>query len=271
MSLESSFPFNEYADAGQGDPLVLMPGGLTGWLSWGPHAEALSEQRRVIRVQLQNVALGLAGAPLPARYSVNYEVATLGATLDSLGIEQADMAGWSYGALVALSYAIHNPERVRTLTLIEPPAFWVLRSRGPLPDSALREEAFMQTLAGADVTEDQLAEFLQVVSLLPEGVDPRTQPQWAFWAQHRQSLRMGGSEFAHVDSMALLRAFDRPVLLVRGEDTSETMDHITTALAEELPDARIAVFPGGHAPHITSMQPFLESFRRFLADPDQPL
>lgn len=271
MSLAPNFPFNEYEDTGQGDPLVLMPGGLTGWLSWIPHAEALSAQRRVIRVQLQSIALGLMDAPLPADFSVNYEVASLGATLDSLAIERADFAAWSYGAAVTLSYAIHHPQRVRTLTLIEPPAFWVLRARGLLPEGALRLQTLLQPLAGADVTEDQLIEFLRLVSLLPEGVDPRTLPQWPLWSQHRYSLRGQGSAFTHVDSIQLLRAFDRPVLLVRGEGTSKSLDAVTDALIEELSDVRVATFPGGHAPHIVSMQPFLERFRRFLADPQAPL
>ena len=271
MSLEPNFPFNEYDDTGQGDPLVLMPGGLTGWLSWMPHAEALAVQRRVIRVQLQGVALGLVDKPLPADYSVTYEVAALGATLNALGIERADFAAWSYGAAVTLSYAIHHPERVRTLTLIEPPAFWVLRDRGPLPESARRLQAHLQPLASADVTEDQLIEFARLVSLLPEGVDPRTLSQWPLWLQHRYSLRSQGSVFTHIDSLQLLRAFDRPVLLVRGEGTSEFLDAVTDTLIEELRDVRVLTFPGGHAPHLVSMQPFLESFRRFLADPHQPL
>ncbi len=28
---------------GQGDPIVLVPGGLSGWLSWIPFAERLSK------------------------------------------------------------------------------------------------------------------------------------------------------------------------------------------------------------------------------------
>jgi uncharacterized protein (TIGR00255 family) len=47
--------------SGSGEPLVLVPGGLTGWLSWIPHAEILSKSCKVIRLQLHSVALGLSG------------------------------------------------------------------------------------------------------------------------------------------------------------------------------------------------------------------
>ena len=56
--------------SGQGRPLVLVPGGLTGWLSWKPHAERLSAAYRVVRVQLLSVDLGLQNeqSPTPAGY-----------------------------------------------------------------------------------------------------------------------------------------------------------------------------------------------------------
>ncbi len=42
---------------GQGEPIVLMPGGLSGWLSWIPFAERLSTERMVVRAQLRSVEL----------------------------------------------------------------------------------------------------------------------------------------------------------------------------------------------------------------------
>jgi hypothetical protein len=50
---------------GQGEPIVLVPGGLSGWLSWIPHAERLSARRKVIRVQLRSIELAEAGKPFP--------------------------------------------------------------------------------------------------------------------------------------------------------------------------------------------------------------
>lgn len=266
MSLQSEIPLMKREVSGSGEPLVLVPGGLTGWLSWIPHAESLAGSRRVIRLQLHNVELGLLGAPLPRAYSVDYEVTALGKTLDDLAIEQADLAGWSYGTVIALSYALHHPNRVQSLTLIEPSAYWVLRSRGPLPQPLLDEQKFMQTLASDEVSEEQLMALLHVFKFVPEDVDPRRLPQWPVWFQHRQSLRIGDIEYRHEDSIELARRFEKPALLVKGEGSNPYVHDITAALAEELPNARVASFPGGHAPHIESMQPFLEKFTRFLSE-----
>ncbi len=80
---------------GHGETVVLVPGGLTGWVSWRPHAERLASSRRVMRVQLLSVERGLSGMPLPPAYSVRTEQAALTRTIEQAGIKQADFAGWS--------------------------------------------------------------------------------------------------------------------------------------------------------------------------------
>lgn len=268
MSIESQVPLMQRQASGSGEPLVLVPGGLTGWLSWIPHAETLATSRHVIRLQLHSVALGLTGEPLPPAYSVDYEITALRKTMDELAIEQADFAAWSYGSEIALSYAIHHPDRVRSLTLIEPPAFWVLRSRRPLSEAMLEDQKQLQALATHDVSEEQLVWFAHFAGFVPEEVDPRTLPPWSGWFQHRQSLRMGDSPYRHEDRIELVRSFDKPVLLVKGEGSSQYYHDIIDILAEELPNARVISLPGGHAPHILSMQPFMEAFTRFLSQQD---
>lgn len=99
---------------GSGEPLVLIPGGLTGWLSWEAHAAELSASRRVVRVQLLNVEYSLNGRELPVHYGVETESRALGAALDAAGLGgPLDLVAWSYGALVTLDFALDHPERVR--------------------------------------------------------------------------------------------------------------------------------------------------------------
>ncbi len=252
--------------SGDGKPLILLPGGLTGWISWIPHAEILSGSRKVIRLQLDNVALGLSGKQLPSDYSVDFEVSALDNTLGELAINQADFAAWSYGAAVTLSFAIHNPDRIRSLTLIEPPTFWILRGRGQLSQLLLDEQVFFRTLDTDNVSEEQLIGFIHVAGILPEHVDPRTLPQWPQWFEHRQSLRIGDIPFQHEDSIDLVRKFEKPVLLVKGEGSSPYYHDIIDVLAEELPNARVTTFPGGHAAHMVSIEPFLELFTSFISE-----
>src|SRR5918995_1223705 len=72
---------------GDGEPVVLVPGGLTGWVSWIPHAERLSARWRTIRVQPIHNELGSAGQPGVPGYTVETARESLRMTLDALETE----------------------------------------------------------------------------------------------------------------------------------------------------------------------------------------
>ena len=164
------------AAAGEGAPLILILGGLTGWARWEPHVEPLCLSRQVVRLQLLNVQYGLENRDLPADYSVKTESRALAKALDELGLgAPVDVADWSSGALVSLDFALDHAGRVRTLTLIEPPAFWVLRALGTSDTEARRVEAMVRTLLG-DLSEDQLERFVSAVGLCPPGESSRRFP-----------------------------------------------------------------------------------------------
>jgi pimeloyl-ACP methyl ester carboxylesterase len=252
-------------ETGRGEPVVLVPGGLTGWLSWEPHAKILSESYKVVRVQLLSVDLGLRNEPVPPDYSVDYETNALGRALDELGIEQAHFAAWSFGAEVTLNFVLNDPGRVKTLTLIEPPAIWVIRSRGPLSKNLLDDQKMEQSLGPSDVSEAQLVWFTHFAGFVPPSLDPRTLPQWPVWFKHRQSLRTGDVVFRHEDDIRRVRSFNRPTLLFKGGGSSPWLHQIVDILGTEFPQVKVKMLPGGHAPHIVSMGEFMDAFNGLLS------
>ncbi len=211
------------------------------------------------------VDLGLQNEPIPANYSVDYETAALSQTLDDVKVEQAHFAAWSFGAEVTLNFALNNPGRVKTLTLIEPPAIWVIRSRGPLSKEQEEDRKMEKTLGPDDVSEAQLVWFTHFAGFVPQNIDPRTLPQWSVWFMHRQSLRTGDVVYRHEDDVRRVRSFGKPVLLFKGEGSSPWLHQIVDILGEEFPLAQVETLPGGHAPHIASMEPFMGIFTRFLS------
>lgn len=264
MASTLSTPTMKSEVTGNGKPVVLVPGGLTGWISWKPHAERLSAAHHVVRVQLLAVDYGLRGETLQADYSVKTESRALRHTLDGMGIERADFAGWSYGAEALLDFALDHPDRVRSMTLIEPPAFWVLRSRGPLSADALEFQKATRSFGPGEVSEAQLAQFAHFAGFVPRGTPPQEMPQWPLWVQHRQSLRTGDAAFRHNDDISRVRRFDRPVLLFKGEGSPSYLREIIDVLGEELTNGRVEELPGAHALHISSMDRFMHIFGTFL-------
>jgi pimeloyl-ACP methyl ester carboxylesterase len=249
---------------GDGPPLVLIGGGLTGWKSWEPHAERLSAHRTVALLQLLNVQHGLEDRPLPEGYGATMESTALGRALDRLEwYEPIDFVAWSYGALVTLDFALNHPDRVRSLTLIEPPATWVLPAAGA-GDADVDALVALAHAIGHDVAEADLEHFIHAVGMSPPGMSPRELPQWPLWLEHRRSLRATDAAPRHPDDTARLRDLDRPVLLVTGTGTAPFLRRIHDTLALRLPRAHTTEMPGGHAPHIASMDRFLAELARFL-------
>jgi pimeloyl-ACP methyl ester carboxylesterase len=247
---------------GRGRPLVLVGGGLTGMASWKLHQARLAANRKVVRAQLLGVQYGLDARALPAGYSVAMEADALGRALDDLGFaEPIDLVAWSYGGEIALDYALRHPARIRSLTLIEPPAMWVLEATGHLDAEARRGSdelrAFYATVRGPDVTPEQLATFARSVGLVPPGAAPQDLAAWPSWRAHRRSLLTGDAPWRATGTRAQLTAFAAPVLLVRGTGSAHFLHQIIDGLASALPNARTVELPGGHAPQLVARDRFL--------------
>lgn len=97
---------------GAGEPLVLVGGGLTGWLSWEPFVDRFRATRTVVLLQPLSVQLGLEGRPLPADDSVDLEGRAVDAAFRELGLASpADVVAWSFGALATLEFALVSTDR----------------------------------------------------------------------------------------------------------------------------------------------------------------
>jgi pimeloyl-ACP methyl ester carboxylesterase len=251
---------------GDGEPVVLIPGGLTGWVSWIPHAERLSARWRTIRVQPIHNELGSAGQPGVPGYTVETERESLRMTLDALGTETAHFAGWSAGGKALIEFALAYPQRIRTLTLMEPEAYWILEQLGAPDPDVERTDAFMHSLFGKDVTEDDLAAFLEIAGLATSKEEARSDPYWERAVPHRMTLSWLSPVLEpsarSIEELVNIRC---PVLLVKGTVTTAGDKRVVDALGERLPQATVLELPGDHASHIQSIDAFLEAFEKHLA------
>jgi pimeloyl-ACP methyl ester carboxylesterase len=98
---------------GQGDPLLLITGLGGSTDQWRPFAQQF-QNRRVILFDVPG--MGQSSAPrAPITVAGVAELAV--AVLDGLGVECADVVGYSYGGAVAQQLAFAHPERVCRLVL----------------------------------------------------------------------------------------------------------------------------------------------------------
>jgi pimeloyl-ACP methyl ester carboxylesterase len=103
-----------YEIHGSGQPLVLLPGGFMTVEAMGEIVPQLAVTRRVIAVELQGHG-HTADIERPFRYELMAD--DIAALITHLGLERADIFGFSLGGGVGLQTAIQHPEVVRKLTL----------------------------------------------------------------------------------------------------------------------------------------------------------
>ena len=104
-----------YEEHGAGEPLVLLHGGFGAGELMRPIIPALAAGRRVIAVDLQGHG-HTADIDRPLR--PEHMADDIAALIAHLGLERADVMGYSLGGTVALRTAIQHPERVRRLVVV---------------------------------------------------------------------------------------------------------------------------------------------------------
>ncbi len=101
-----------------GTPLVLLHGGGATSTAWFANVAELGKHHRIHAVDLLGDA-GRSVADGKAIGGVGDLMAWQDELFDHLGVENAHLCGHSYGAWIALHYAIHSP-RVHSLALLDP-------------------------------------------------------------------------------------------------------------------------------------------------------
>src|SRR4026209_2488426 len=109
-----------YWDEGEGDPILLIHGFAsnagTNWVDPGWVRALVADGRRVIA--FDNRGHGQSEKLYePERYGAPVMAEDARALLDHLGIERADVMGYSMGARVSAFPALKHPTRVRSLIL----------------------------------------------------------------------------------------------------------------------------------------------------------
>ena len=107
-----------YEIHGVGEPLVLLHGGLASIEMVGSILPALSSTRQVIAAELQGH-----GRTADIDRPITYEAMgdDIAALIRHLGIEKADLVGYSLGAGTALRTTIQHPAVVRRLVVVSTP------------------------------------------------------------------------------------------------------------------------------------------------------
>jgi pimeloyl-ACP methyl ester carboxylesterase len=208
-----------YEIHGEGEPLVLLHGANMNIDGMAPLLEPLASYRKVIAPELQGH-----GRTADDERPITYEgmADDTAALLDELGIERADIVGFSMGAGVGLQLTIRHPERVRRLV------------------------AASTAFAAAGRTAEAREMFATMTPEMFKGSPMEAEYQRLSPHPDRFEgfvLKLRALFTTDYDWSDGVRGISAPVLLIAGDTDIVRPAHIVEFF-ELLPNAQLAVLPG---------------------------
>lgn len=258
------------APAGGADsrpPLVLIHGTASSLHTWDGWADRLGDTFRIVRFDLPG--FGLTGPNAENDYRITRYVRTLGALLDRLGIERADVAGNSLGGHVAWRFALAAPERVRRLVLIDAAGYPQVDEKGNVLDVGRLPlvRRLLRKVTPRFLVEDGLRDVY--------ADDTKVTP--ALIERHYRLLLREGNRDALIarlatpqeDRRADLPEVRQPTLVMWGAEDAWIPSEYARRFAADLPNATVEVYDGlGHVPMEEDPERTAADVRAFLTAPD---
>ena len=234
---------------GHGPELLLVHGGAPSERTWGA-LRPLASRWTLVTVYRR----GYPPSPAPAGPGPDFDddAADLAGLLGS----SPHVVAHSYGNLGTLLAAAQSPDHVRSLTLIEPPLYYVLPDD---PEVArLRQLSSAVLSRGLDADPEMLRDFLRIAG--NQGVDDGPLPENALRAVRlAQGTRPPDGARPRLEA---IRSHGIPTLVASGGH-SEALERICDAVAAELAAERIVIGGAGH--FVADAPAFGPRLERFLA------
>jgi pimeloyl-ACP methyl ester carboxylesterase len=242
-------------------PIVFVHGSLSSRHMWASYPAALGS-RSAIAIDLPGYGDEPAW-PTDRRYRLTDAAAPIRRALrdcdDPVGI-----VAHSFGGAVALRYALENPGRVSSLTLIEPCWFGLLGDVGPRGRAALKRiRAIGRAFTPSAPDQDRMFAVAQFVDYW------NGRRTWAGLPAMRQELLALKSDqvqrdfeavFAEQVRLAAFRRFFVPTLVITGTTSPAAALLVSEALVRAAPRAFALTVPGAghmlpvtHAPALTAI------------------
>ncbi len=248
-----------YVEAGRGPTVVLLHGIGGSGARWRPNIEALASDFHVIA--LDQIGFGESDKPL-ANYHNGMLAEFLVGFLKSIGSPRATLVGNSMGGNVAMYAAIHHPEAVDRLVLVDGGGF----ADPSAPPRTMN--AHMRQIANG-VTRDETREYFRLLfhddslvtdAMVEDALALRLRSAFSI----SKMLDAGGKglgAFGEED----VRRVKAPTLIVWGRDDELMNVRIADALERAIAGSKkVIVDNAGHMPQLERPAEFNRIVRDFL-------
>ena len=248
-------------DVGGGEPLVLCHGGPGLWDMFGDLAEALASRVWVIRWDQRGCGRSERRGP----YSLTRTVRDLDAVREHYGLDRVAVLGHSWGATLALRYALEHPDRVSKLVYVSGTGLgreWHPHYERNLAARLGNDRARLTQLRGRERAVLQwTADFADPSKAA--GYAARMADPW-FEINYECNAAMKAEEGDEVRLVAACRGLNVPTLIVDGALDIRPRWAVDS-LQQALPSAtRVVLGNAGHVPWLEAPDEFSSALLTFL-------
>jgi esterase len=248
--------FKEY---GQGPPVIILHGLLGSLDNWQSIAKELSRSYRVIAVDLRNHGR----SPHHPEMTFELMAADLLTLMAHLGLPHAHFIGHSMGGKVSMHLAVHHPEMVDKLVVVDigPKQYQrghdqIFKALFAIDPRQLNSRTEAEEKMGLYIMEEGVIQFLlkNLVREADGGFRWRIALDHIF-ENYDNIIEAVESDWPYV----------KPVLFVRGAKSNYIPQEDYNAIRELFPNAQFEAISGaGHWVHAEAPVPFLHRIEHFL-------
>jgi pimeloyl-[acyl-carrier protein] methyl ester esterase len=246
---------------GRGAPLIMLHG-------WGMHAGIWSDTVAQLAEGYQVHSVDLPGhgqSPWVGDQGSGIE-----GWVDALSAQFPEpivVCGWSLGGIIAQRWAVREPNKVRSLILVNTTPCFAARADWDfgMPQDILAQFA-------AELETNHAATLRRFLALQVRGSEGERELHAMLRAKlfsrgepSLEALRGGLEILRDADLRATLPQIQQPTLVIAGERDKLTPAEASHYLAQSLPNARAVVIGGAaHAPFLSHPRQFMVAVKDFL-------
>jgi pimeloyl-ACP methyl ester carboxylesterase len=253
-----------YTDDGVGKTLVLLHGVGESLDIWNDVVGELSKHFRVVTVTLPGH--GLTGPAPREDYSIKAYTAFLDAFMKQLGIQRANLVGFSLGGYIAWSYAAQYPQNVAKLILISSGGY---PASYRLPISFIAEVPYLNRLL-LYVTPKLFVRLMLTLAYLPQIEFVTSDLVKRYYdLNHLRGNRAAMIQILrtlnHADASAL-KSIRVPTMVLWGGDDRVLPVHYAQRFESDLKGSRLTIYKGiGHCLVDLVPRDLVSDIRKFVA------
>jgi len=241
-----------YQVHGEGKPVVALHGSASTGAQWRTLTGFIGGRFRVVTPDIPGYGIS---APGPGGSGLIDDARAIGALVEAID-EPVHLVGYSYGAAVALKLAALRPEALRSLTLIEPVSFHLLRHGSRSDHELYTDVAGLASSIFSHAIDKRGAEAMRIFVDYWSGKgawgrsSPRLQAELLVHLP-RVCADLRAVMFEHQTTLDLA-AIACPTLVIEGSESPEVSRRLSELVAGAVPRATRRTVPGaGHLAPLT--------------------